>query len=101
MITRSRGRDREHIPVAAFIGLLQGVVVRVDGDRSVVETDVPTVSFQATGPLVVFGVLQVFAEAALLPHIFAQTAADHAEEVIPHPDIDVALAAKEKEILGK
>ena len=77
----------------AFAGLGGGVVVAVHGDGIRNVGDFEALLDAPAGVFVVFGELEVLAEAAALPDIAADAAADHAEEVVPRGGFAVRAEA--------
>ena len=71
------------IALGSFAGLSRGVVVAVHRDGVGDVVDLVAACLAPAGVLVVLGILQILAEATQRPHLLAQAAADHAEEVVP------------------
>src|SRR5262245_485657 len=77
------GGQRFGFPEAAFVGLVRGVIMRMHDNRFGAIDDAVTLSAAPAGVLVILGVLHFLETTPVAPDIFAQTAADHAEEVLP------------------
>src|SRR5688572_1183068 len=76
-------RQRPCFAKTALVRLLRSVVVGMHHDRLRTINDVVARCATPAGVLIVLRVLHRFQETALSPDIFPQTAAHHAEEVLP------------------
>src|SRR3569623_586446 len=78
-----RGCEGAGVSIAAFVSLSARVIMRMHHRRLGAVHDFVALRARLAGVLIVLRVLQFLEETALAPNVFADAAADHAEEMVP------------------